>query len=359
MKTMRRYAVMGAGSAGHALAAMISRAGCQVTMYDVDAAKIAGLQKKMTITCSGEMIGEYPITLATMDPAEAIAGCDVIMVAALTCQHGDIAEKIAPFIQENQLVVLNPCATCGALEFRNVLQTHGAAAVPVIAETQDLVCTCRSYEPGFVNFSGVKNEIALATMPAGKAEQTCQELAEFYPHFKPQKNVLYTSLGNMAPLNHCGPTALNVTRVEEPGDFLYFHEGFTPSIGRVVEALDQERRAIARKFGMELISIQQWLKITYDVDGANLFEAMRNTPAYDKVVGPTSLDNRYIFEDLPTGMVPMIMLAKTVGVPTPMMDAVVNLLCVMTGIDYRSQGRTLERLGLAGKSVEEIIDIIS
>ena len=95
------------------------------------------------------------------------------------------------------------------------------------------------------------------------------------------------------------------------------------------------------------------------MEGTNLFEAMRNTPAYTSVLGPTSLNSRYIFEDLPTGLVPMTMLARTVGVPTPAMDAIVELLCIMTGIDYRSQGRTLERLGLAGKTPDEIIQLIS
>ena len=174
-----------------------------------------------------------------------------------------------------------------------------------------------------------------------------------------QKNVLFTSLGNMACINHPAPTVLNITRVEEPGDFHYFKEGFTPSVGKVVEAMDRERQSIARKFGLELISIKEWLHVTYQVEGANVFEAMRNTPAYDNVLGPTSLNNRYIFEDLPTGLVPMTMLGKAVGVPTPTMDSIVSLLHAMTGVDYLSQGRTLASLGLEGKSIQEIIDLIS
>ena len=359
MNQVQKYAVLGSGSAGHAIAVLASQAGFAVQMYDTDPEKIAGLQKAGEIVSTGELTGRFPIALATLDPAEAIEGCQVIMVCTLSCDHADVAEKIAPYIRPDQLVVLNPGATCGALEFRNVLREHGVKDCPVIAETQDLVCTCRSYTPGTVNFTGIKSEIALATIPAGQAQSVCQVLAEVYPHFIPQKHVLYTSLGNMAPVNHPAPTVLNITRVEEPEDFHYFKEGFTPSIGTVVEAMDQERRAIARKFGMELISVKEWLHITYHVEGANLFEAMRNTPAYTNVLGPNTLNHRYIFEDLPTGLVPMTMLARVVGVPTPVMDSILELLCVMTGIDYRTKGRTLERLGLAGKTAEEILQAIS
>lgn len=355
----RTYAVMGSGSAGHALAAILSKTGHAVRMYDIDEEKIRALDTKRAITCTGKMEGEYPIELATRDPRTAIEGCDIIMISALTCHNPDIARKVAPYIRPDQIVVLNPGATCGALEFRNILMENGVTQCPVIAETQDLICTCRSYSPGAVNFTGIKREIALATIPAAEAVNVAELLADFYPNFIPQKNVLYTSLGNLAPINHPAPTVLNITRVEEPGDFYYFREGFTPSIGKVVEAMDQERMDIAKAFGLDLISVKEWLNITYQVEGANVFEAMRNTPAYTNVLGPTSLDNRYIFEDLPNGLVPMTMLGKVVGVPTPVMDSIVELVYVMTGVDYFRQGRTLESLGLSGKSVEEIIDMIS
>lgn len=354
-----KYAVMGSGSAGHALAAILSKTGHIVRMYDIDAFKIKALDAKRTITCTGEMTGEYPIELATLDPRVAIEDCDIIMVSALTCNNPDIAQKIAPYIHADQIIVLNPGATCGALEFRNTLMENGVTQCPIIAETQDLICTCRSNAPGSVNFTGIKREIALATIPAIEAVNVTKILSDFYPNFIPQKNVLYTSLGNLAPINHPGPTVLNITRVEEPGDFYFFKEGFTPSIGKVVEAMDQERMNIAKAFGLDVISVKEWLNITYQVEGANVFEAMRNTPAYANVLGPTSLDSRYIFEDLPSGLIPMTMLGKVVGVPTPAMDAIIELLHVMTGIDYSKRGRTLDKLGLSGKSVEEIIDIIS
>ena len=52
------------------------------------------------------------------------------------------------------------------------------------------------------------------------------------------------------------------------------------------------------------------------------------------------------------------MLAEVLGVPTPGMDAIITCISMATGIDYRKEGRTAEKVGLKGKSVEEIYELI-
>jgi hypothetical protein len=42
-----------------------------------------------------------------------------------------------------------------------------------------------------------------------------------------------------------------------------------------------------------------------------------------------------------------------------MTDAIIDLACAMTQIDFRSHGRTLEVLGLAGKSRDEMLDYVN
>ncbi len=48
-------------------------------------------------------------------------------------------------------------------------------------------------------------------------------------------------------------------------------------------------------------------------------------------------------------------LARLAGVPTPVMDSVVDIVSAATGINYRSVGRTLESLGLAHKSLASVL----
>jgi opine dehydrogenase len=56
--------------------------------------------------------------------------------------------------------------------------------------------------------------------------------------------------------------------------------------------------------------------------------------------------------------VPWAELGTSMGVATPLMDALITVGSVLTGRDYRSEGLTLERLGLVGKRLDELPDYL-
>ena len=53
-----------------------------------------------------------------------------------------------------------------------------------------------------------------------------------------------------------------------------------------------------------------------------------------------------------------VAIAKELGIPTPGMDAILFLIGAATGIDYSKEGRTAEKMGLKGKSVEEMYAMV-
>ena len=61
-----------------------------------------------------------------------------------------------------------------------------------------------------------------------------------------------------------------------------------------------------------------------------------------------------IHEDVGYGLVPMAELGRLAGIATPTIDALVTLAGLAVGIDYRCDGLTLERLGLADKTPAEL-----
>ena len=71
---------------------------------------------------------------------------------------------------------------------------------------------------------------------------------------------------------------------------------------------------------------------------------------------PTDLKSRYITEDLPYALVPLAAVGKVLGVETPVIDSLITLGSVANEEDYRTTGRTLESLGLAGLSGDEILE---
>ena len=71
---------------------------------------------------------------------------------------------------------------------------------------------------------------------------------------------------------------------------------------------------------------------------------------------PADLFHRYVNEDVPNGLVPVSSFGKLLGLPTPTIDSLILLASTMNRTDYAASGRTIDKMGLAGKSVKQIQD---
>ncbi|MFW9906776.1 MAG: NAD/NADP octopine/nopaline dehydrogenase family protein, partial [Candidatus Thorarchaeota archaeon] len=110
--------------------------------------------------------------------------------------------------------------------------------------------------------------------------------------------------------------------------------------------MDRERITVADAYGVHAITLQKWLKSVYGSIGSTLCETIHNTKEYQNVMAPSTLNVRYIFEDIPTGLVPLSSFGEAAEVPTPFIDAIISLANCMFNKDYRSLGRTIESLEL-------------
>ena len=77
-------------------------------------------------------------------------------------------------------------------------------------------------------------------------------------------------------------------------------------------------------------------------------------PAYQGIKAPTSLNVRYLLEDIPTGLIPLISLGELSAVPTPVCHAIVELACAALSRNFWQEGRTAEKLGLTDMTKEEL-----
>jgi opine dehydrogenase len=59
-----------------------------------------------------------------------------------------------------------------------------------------------------------------------------------------------------------------------------------------------------------------------------------------------------------SGLVGWSSLAKVAGVPTPHIDAVINIAGGLTKRNFFEEGRSLRNLGLEGKSVAQILEVV-
>lgn len=352
----KTWAVIGGGNGGQGAAGHLGLMGFQVRIYDIfeDTINAINFQKGVYLE-DGSINGFGAVEFATMDIKEAVTGADVIMIIAPAIAHRKIAEDMAPYLKAGQLIFIHPGATGGALEFKQVFNAQNINKDIVIVEAMTLLYACRAIQPGTVSVYGMKQELMCAALPSKATKEALEVLNEAYPELYPGKNVLQTSLENLNTIMHPGPTLLNTSMIESKHEFKYYWEGITPSIGRIAEKIDQERLNLGKALGIEVFSIKDWYKKLYGVTGDSLTEICRANEAYGGIMGQSKMETRYLLEDIPMGLVPMIELAKMTGTCTECMKTIADLGSYMMDKDLFHNGRTLERLGLNSMSLKEIL----
>lgn len=350
-----RFAVVGAGHGGLAMAAQLAVRGFSVNLFSRSPQRIQPLRFRGGIDLEGPVSGFGELHIATDRMGAALRGVDVVMVVVPATGHREVARLCAPHLKSGQIVVLNPGRTGGALEFLQVLRENGNWSDVIVAEAQTFIYASRATGPTSAKIFGVKRGVALAALPAGRTQEVLETLAPAFPQFYAAESVLETSLDNMGAIFHPAVTILNSARIETAGgDFDYYHQGISPSVARILEEMDAERVAVAQALGVPARSAREWLGEAYDARGETLLEAVRNNQSYAGIKAPTSLDHRYIFEDVPASLVPIASLGEHLGVPVPVIRSIIQLASVIHRIDYWSVGRTVERLGLKGLCPEGI-----
>jgi opine dehydrogenase len=138
------------------------------------------------------------------------------------------------------------------------------------------------------------------------------------------------------------------------GDYQFYIDGVTPSVARVLESLDRERVTVASSLGIRARTAMEWLKMAYDAVGDTLEEAIHNQPGYYGIKAPSTLNHRYIYEDVPMSLVPIASLGARYGVSVRGIDSIIRLGCIVHRTDYWRRGRTVEKLGIGELSVSEL-----
>ena len=358
------FCVLGASHGGSAMSAHLSLMGFDVRLYNCSEERIIPVKARggIVVVADDEVNvpkGFAPIPVVTTNIAEAMDGADVLMVVVPATAHRCIAEQCAEHLRDGQIVVLNPGRTGGALEFRHVLREHDVTADAIVAEAQTFLYASRALNPGQVRVFGVKNSVPVAAIPAYRTVEVVKALRTAFPQFVPGDNVMNTSMDNIGAVFHPAITVLNAARIEDThGDFEFYIEGVTPAVARMLEAIDRERVAVAEAMGFRALSAREWLYIAYDAAGRNLYEAMRANPGYRNIQAPPTINHRYLNEDVPMSLVPIASLGAMFEVPTPAIRSIIELAVTANEQDYWAEGRTVERLGLAGLTLREVRELV-
>ena len=360
---MTRYTVVGAGNGGKSMAAHLALMGYPVTLYNRTFDNIRAIQLRGGIELASQddvPHGFGRLERVTSDLAEALADAEVVLVVVPAFAHRPLAKEMAPHLVDGQIVLLNPGRTGGTLEFLKTLQDNHCQADVTLAETGTLLYACRSEGPAQVRITRVKDAVPLAALPASRTALVLDRIRDAFPQYIDGDTVLHTGLDNMGAIFHPALTLLNAGRIESTGgDYEFYIEGVTPSVARVLEALDRERVTVAAAVGIRARSAREWLAVAYNATGETLHDAIHNQSGYRGIKAPTTLMHRYITEDVPMSLVPIAALGERYGVRVDAINSMVRLASIVHQTDYWRRGRTLEVMGIEQLSVSELQEFVT
>jgi opine dehydrogenase len=353
-------AVLGAGHGGLALAGYLAQHGHRVALWNRSPERIAPVAARggLRLTLPGEEPAFAPLALATSSLAAAVSGTHRILVAVPASGHAEVARACAPCLRDGQTVLLLPGRTGGALEFRRVLREAGCRARILLGETNTFPFAARCVGPADAVIYGAKAELLAAALPANRTAELLAACHPLLPMLAPARSVLHTGLANLGAILHPIITLLNAGRIESQVPFDFYSEGVTPGVAEALAGADAERRRIARAYGEPVQSLQAWVASAYGHRAESVQESVGGNPSYVGIKAPTTLQHRYLLEDVPTGLIPLSELGKAAGLAVPMLRGLVELARVVLGGKCWQRARTLGGLGLKGLDTEGIRDLV-
>ena len=334
-----RVAVLGMGPVGLGSAALLASRGHRPTFWSPrPAAAPSALRAEGALEISAPM-------MAAESCAAAVADADAVLVAVPATACRSVLDEVAAAVRPGQPVLISGHLSFAALYLSKLLAERRVAA-PIVAWGTTAVSGRRT-APGCVRVSSVRAEVDMAALPDAQAEPMlalCRVL--FGERFRVRAGLLAIALSNVNPQNHLAIALCNFTRMER-GEAWLQNTNITDSVGRLMEALDAERLAIAAAFGVEVRTLRQHFHLSFHAPEAPLGEMARflaaagNDPA-----APASLQTRYVLEDAPFGLYPTVLLGRMCGRPAALHEAGLLTLSALYGRD------------LAGKGLAEDNDIV-
>lgn len=354
-------AVVGAGNVGCALAAHLAITGVEVRLCNRSTARLDAIRDAGGITVTGAVEGIGVVSMLTDSVAEAVADADVVAVTVPTPALPHFAGDLATVTSDDQLIVLDPGHSGGALYLAAEMERRGGRRLRRICQLSTASHGSRMTGPASVGVFGLP-KLTLASIPTDAIEDCCAVLEKLLPEQIHTRGgtVLELDLANINAVMHPAQMVGNASWIEATaGELRIYQEGSGPAVSRAIEAVDAERLALAAALGVPTMTFVEFLQqagytTAQAAASGRVHRALQDGDAIRSVKAPPTLDHRYLHEDVGWGLVPWMALAEVADVPTPTMAALTQLAGVMNNVDYQSSGLTLDRMGLAYVARDDI-----
>ena len=354
-------AVIGGGNGCYAAAADLSEKGHNVRIWRNNREQFQPLLEKQSLILKdfqGER--EVKIALASTDLAEVVRGARLVLIPLPATAQQSLARVLAPHLEDGQVIYLPP-GTFGSYIMAKELKAAGCTAEVTFAETGTLPYLARKRGPLTVSVSGRATRLPTGVFPSERSEYAFSVLEEVFPAVERIQDALDGALMNAGPIIHPPLILMNAGPIEHFDKWDIHNEGTQPSIRRVHDALDAERIAIREALGYGAPHFP--LADHYNLDGD---EWMYGNAAHEKLVDSHDwhehlelTSHRYMREDIACGLAFLVSVGQWAGVPTPVASGLLAIASAVVGENLRETGRTLENLGLASYSREQMKQLLT
>ncbi len=317
-----RLAIIGAGAIGPACAALAIARGHEVAIWSRSAAD--GLRDGLT--AEGAIAGRFAPAVAR-EPGAVFDGADAALIAVPAYALPMLLPPLAAVLPASLPVLIAPAASLAPLVLDKLMAARGLRERAPIGALATTPVTARRLAPDHVRIGTIRSALEIGAVPA-RAAAGLGGLAEalFGNAYATAADALQAAMINANPIAHAALALTNVTRIEREEDWRQYAM-MTPACCRLMEALQAERDALAASFGFVLPSIALCFHRANGVPLGPLAEMTRAIDATrGAVLGPKTLETRYVTEDVPFGLAFYLRVAAARGVPMPLTESVVRAL---------------------------------
>ena len=340
--------ILGDGNTAFAVAANLALKGVRTTLCELPVfeAAVTPIVDSCEIVLDGvEERGTATLACVTTDFESALAANDLLLLIIPAYGHRAFAEACAASLRPDHTYVLMP-GLLGSLEFVRVARECGAPDGVTVAEIDTAPYVCRKLTPTSAHIWGTVTGLGLGVWPASEGERVRRDLDAFFPGVSLYPHVAACGLAAMNPVVHPAGVVANAGRIEySRGDFYFYEEGVTPSVARLIYAVDRERLAIAAALGAELLPVDAAFHTAGFGPKGDLWATINGSRMLTQLRAPGVLENRWLTEDVPYGIATWALLSEQLGLPAPTMHALVDIASALLKRDFWLEARTVSPQG--------------
>jgi opine dehydrogenase len=368
-----KVGILGAGAIAFATATILSKNGHDVMLWSPSGKGTQDFQHvhKEATKLSSKGMMDHCFKPRIAKTSKDVVNENAVLIVALPANgHKLVFDEIAPHLSrtsQKKHIIISSHASLGALYLPQAIEAYQRMNIrqdekygcvfPTITAWGTTVATARRVSGTTVDIKSIRKSVDLCTVPEKESLTALTSCEALFPgiDFRSRDGLLAISLSNLNPQNHLGMALGNMSRIEK-GEAWFQFDNTTPNIGRFLEDLDLERRAIASVLGLDVKTIYDHFSLSFHVPItsaiSDMCQEIHNNG--NDVYGPNNAESRYITEDVPYGIAFTVALGRLVNKPALLHESGLMIACSMYGRDFVAENELLKALRFDEITLEDL-----